>query len=73
MIKGVMQHKGFGEMTKELKTLILEKMRKGGSLNFTLSMLRDMQDDILKELKLLEAEFGSENPILELALRRLWV
>ena len=73
MIKGILQHKGVGEMPMGLKRLILREMRKGGALNSTFSLLQDMQEDILKELKFLEAEFGSENPILELVLRRLWV
>ena len=73
MIKGILQHKGVGEMPMALKRLILEKMRKGGALKSTFSLLQDMQEDILEELKLLEAEFGSENPILELVLRKLWV
>ncbi|GMG07914.1 unnamed protein product [Aspergillus oryzae] len=71
MIKGILQHKGVGEMPMAMKRLILGKMRKGGALDSTFLLLQDMQEDILKELELLEAEFGSENPILELVLRRL--
>lgn len=71
MIKGILQHKGVGEMPMAMKRLILGKMRNGGALDSTFLLLQDMQEDILKELELLEAEFGSENPILELVLRRL--
>ncbi|KAI7369167.1 hypothetical protein KC354_g2138 [Hortaea werneckii] len=73
MIKGILQHKKVGEMPIELKTLILGNMRREKVLESILVLLRDLQEDILKELKLLEAAFGSENPILELVLRRLWV
>ncbi|KAK2734039.1 hypothetical protein FQN57_001874 [Myotisia sp. PD_48] len=73
MIKGILQHKRAGEMPMELKRLILARMKKGGALNSTYLLLQDMQEDILKELRLLEAEFGSKNPLLELVLRRLWV
>lgn len=73
MIKGILQHKGVGEMPMALKRLILAKMRNGGALDSTFLLLQDMQEDILRELKLLEAAFGFENPILELVLRRLWV
>jgi len=73
MIRGIIQHKGDGEMPIELKKLILGVMKKTGALDSTLFLLKDMQEEILKELRLLEAEFGSKNPILELVLRRLWV
>lgn len=73
MIRGILQHKGIEEMPIELKRLILNKMKRGGALDSTLLLLQDMQRDILKELRLLEAEFGSANPMLELVLRRLWV
>lgn len=73
MIKGILQHKGEGEMPIRLKKVILEKMRKAGALDSTFSLLQELQQDILEELSLLETAFGSENPILELLLRRLWI
>ncbi|SMY28204.1 unnamed protein product [Zymoseptoria tritici ST99CH_1A5] len=69
MIKGILQHKRTGEMPLSMKKLILEKMRSGGALNATISLLKDLQDDILEELKSLELAFGSGNPMLELVLR----
>jgi geranylgeranyl diphosphate synthase type 3 len=73
MIKGILQHKATGELSKELKLLILEQMKKQGALEQTYALLQCTQDGILRELKSLECQFGAENSVLELVLRRLWI
>lgn len=56
-----------------MKHFILNQMRSTRALDITYELLQEMQKDLLGELRRLEEEFGSQNPTLELVLRKLWV
>ncbi|KAJ5701814.1 hypothetical protein N7488_009362 [Penicillium malachiteum] len=73
VIKGIFQHKVPGEMPLPTKKYILEQMKQAGALDMTLSLIRDMQNDLLDMLGAVEDAFGSKNPLVELVLRRLWI
>ncbi|KAJ5721020.1 uncharacterized protein N7483_008954 [Penicillium malachiteum] len=73
VIKGIFQHKAPGEMCLPMKKYILEEMKQTGALDMTLSLIRDMQKDLLDKLSDVEDAFGSKNPLVELVLRRLWI
>lgn len=73
MIRGIFQHKSAGELPMEMKEFILAYMREVGSLDTTLSLLRNMQQAMVHELRQLEVLFGSENVALHVVLRSLQV
>ncbi|CCF32910.1 geranylgeranyl pyrophosphate synthase [Colletotrichum higginsianum] len=72
-IMGIMKHKKPGPMSMEMKQFILTEMRKSGALETTHSLLQTMQEDLITELRGLERDFGSKNPMLEMVLRKLWI
>lgn len=57
----------------EMKTFIVNEMRRTGALDKTYDLLISMQDDLMVELRRLEREFGAPNASLELVLRKLWL
>ncbi|KAH7055784.1 polyprenyl synthetase [Macrophomina phaseolina] len=72
-IMGILKHKASDTLPPEMKHFILNHMRSTGALESTHGLLQEMQNDLLGELRRLEGEFGSQNPTLELVLRKLWV
>ncbi|KAJ5703678.1 hypothetical protein N7493_011603 [Penicillium malachiteum] len=73
VIKGIFQHKVPGKMPLPTKKYILEQMKQAGALDMTLSLIQDMQKDLLDKLGAVEDAFGLKNPLVELVLRRLWI
>ncbi|KAK2006284.1 geranylgeranyl pyrophosphate synthase [Colletotrichum eremochloae] len=72
-IMGIMKHKKPGPMPFEMKQFIVAEMKKSGALEATHKLLKEMQENLITELRRLEREFGSKNPTLELVLRKLWI
>lgn len=72
-IMGILKHKASDTLPPEMKHFILNHMKSTGALESTHGLLQEMQNDLLGELRRLEGEFGSQNPTLELVLRKLWV
>ncbi|OLN87483.1 Ophiobolin F synthase 1 [Colletotrichum chlorophyti] len=72
-IMGIMKHKKPGPMPLEMKQFIVAEMRKSGALEVTHKLLKEMQEELITELRRLERDFGSKNPTLELVLRKLWI
>jgi uncharacterized small protein (DUF1192 family) len=67
------QRKRIGQLTYELKCLVLDRLRLKGSLDYTLSILRELQESLGRELERLEAATQQKNWVLRLLLFRLKV
>ena len=62
-LQGMLVHRrAKGSLTFEQKQLVLEFMKRAGSLEYTLEVLRALHDRILVEITNLEVAFGAENP-----------
>lgn len=57
----------------EHKQLILQLMRRSGSLEYTLKALRLLQSEINKEVKSIEQESGIQNSDVKVLLSKLYV
>jgi uncharacterized small protein (DUF1192 family) len=67
------QRKRIGQLTYDLKRLVLDRLRLKGSLDYTLSILRELQERLGRELERLEAATQQKNWVLRLLLFRLKV
>ncbi|KID83934.1 Polyprenyl synthetase-related protein [Metarhizium guizhouense ARSEF 977] len=67
------QRKVNGGSSIEHKQLILQLMRRSGSLEYTLAALRLLQSEINKEVKSIEQESGIQNSDLKVLLSKLYV
>ncbi|KAE8391647.1 isoprenoid synthase domain-containing protein [Aspergillus alliaceus] len=65
------QRKRHGQLSYELKRLVLDRLRLKGSLDYTLSVLRELQESLRKELARAEAATQQKNWVLQLLLFRL--
>lgn len=72
-ILGIFRKKQPGPLPLEVKMYLMTQIKKSGALQSVYLLLRDMQQDLMAELKRLETEFGAKNPTLELVLRKLWI
>jgi len=61
------------ELSIGIKEWILTHMREIGALESTLTLLREIQDELLDELSSLEQNSGLKNLILKWILLRLWL
>lgn len=72
-ILGIFRHKQPGPLPLEVKQYLITQIKMSGALDIIYSQLKEMQRDLMTELKRLETEFGTKNPTLELVLRKLWI
>ncbi|KID93932.1 Polyprenyl synthetase-related protein, partial [Metarhizium majus ARSEF 297] len=73
MILHNLQRKVNGGPSIEHKQLILQLLRRSGSLEYTLAALRLLQSEINKEVKSIEQELGIQNSDLKVLLSKLYV
>jgi ophiobolin F synthase len=62
-----------GKLSQEAKREVLATMKKTESLQYTLSVLRELHGELEKEVEYLEAKFGEENFTLRVMLELLKV
>ncbi|THC95565.1 hypothetical protein EYZ11_004937 [Aspergillus tanneri] len=67
------QRKRSGHFTYEVKQWILDKLRQKGSLEYTLSVVRELYGALWRELEDLEGVTGRKNWMLRMLLQRLKV
>ncbi|KAF9894216.1 hypothetical protein FE257_007718 [Aspergillus nanangensis] len=72
-LKSILQRRANGPLPIEVKRFILKQMKDTGALESTLSLLRAIHTDLIRELHSLEKQFESRNQMLELMARKLWV
>jgi ophiobolin F synthase len=72
MLENLLQERGRkGQMSMDLKKLVLDEMEQTGSLEFTRNTLLDMEADIGGLVERVEGQTGVGNYVLRLMLDRL--
>lgn len=67
------QRKISGSLTMEMKMVVLERLKANGSLDYTLSVLKELHELVKKELEDLERKTKTKNWILWQVLHQLKV
>lgn len=67
------QRRDRGRMSAPLKGLLLDHLKRAGSLEYTIGKLRGLERQITGEIGRLEALTGRKNWVLRLCMQRLWI